>query len=148
MPPVATSRDVPVEPAVDAPHPAARLDARVPATSPGHVLALVRAAVPPLHPGGRPVVAGVAAVAGLTRLATGRGALVGALTTAAVAAFFRNPRRVPPTRTGVALAPAAGPVALVSEASVEVSVAVSGSAGRAAGADRPGSVARLDTHRG
>ena len=37
------------------------------------------------------------------------------LATAAVAAFFRNPHRVPPSRTGVVLSPADGTVALVSE---------------------------------
>jgi phosphatidylserine decarboxylase len=68
-----------------------------------------------MHPGGRPVVVGVAALAGLTRLVTGRGALVGALATAATAAFFRNPRRVPPSRTGVVLSAADGTVAHVRE---------------------------------
>jgi phosphatidylserine decarboxylase len=122
MPPVATPRDVPVEPPAgdltpaDRSHEQAALfDTRVAATSPAHVAALVRAAVPPMHPGGRPVVAGVAALAGLTRLVTGRGALVGALATAATAAFFRNPRRVPPSRTGVVLAAADGTVAHVRE---------------------------------
>ena len=110
-PPVAVPRDVPPtdrptaehpasgHPAADhsaAGHPAAVPDDRVPATSVAHVAALVRAAVPPLHPGGRPVIAGVAALAGLARLVTGRGALVGTLVTAVTAAFFRNPRRVPP----------------------------------------------------
>ena len=90
-------------------------DRRVPSTSLAHVAALVRAAVPPMHPGGRPIVAGVAAAAGLVRLLTGRGALAGVLATAAVAAFFRNPHRVPPSRTGVVLPPADGTVALVSE---------------------------------
>jgi phosphatidylserine decarboxylase len=113
-PPVAAPRDVsPSEPV--AMHPATVPDERVPATSPAHVAALVRAAVPPMHPGGRPVVAAVAAVAGLARLVTGRGALVGALATAATAAFFRNPRRVPPPRTGVVLSAADGTVALVSD---------------------------------
>ena len=107
MPSVAAPRDVPVE----APAP----DAHPPATSPGHIVGLVRAAVPPMHPGGRPIVAGVAALAGLIRLVTGRGALVGALVTGATAAFFRNPRRVPPTRTGVVLAAADGTVALISQ---------------------------------
>ena len=68
-----------------------------------------------MHPGGRPIVGGVAAAAGLARLLTGRGALVGALATAATAAFFRNPHRVPPSRTGVVLSAADGTVALVSE---------------------------------
>ena len=111
-PPVAVPRDVP---APTAGHPATEPDARVPSTSLVHVAALVRAAVPPMHPGGRPIVAGVAAAAGLARLLTGRGALAGLLTTAAVAAFFRNPHRVPPSRTGVVLAPADGTVALVSD---------------------------------
>jgi phosphatidylserine decarboxylase len=85
------------------------------ATSLRHVAGLVRAAIPPLHPGGRPVVAGVAAAAGLLRLLTGRGALPGALATAAVAAFFRAPVRVAPPRTGVVLAAADGTVATVAE---------------------------------
>ena len=113
---VATPRDVPAE------DPARRRTAadpppevRVAATSPAHVAALVRAAVPPMHPGGRPVVGAVAALAGLTRLVTGRGTLLGTLATAATAAFFRNPRRVAPPRTGVVLSAADGTVALVSE---------------------------------
>ena len=40
-----------------------------PVDSLAHVAALVRAAVPPMHPGGRPIVAGVAAAAGLVRVA-------------------------------------------------------------------------------
>ena len=80
-PPVAIPRDVP---APDLPagtpvagHPATEPDGRVPSTSLAHVAALVRAAVPPMHPGGRPIVAGVAAAAGLVRVLTGRGALAG-----------------------------------------------------------------------
>ncbi|GAA1285227.1 phosphatidylserine decarboxylase [Pseudonocardia aurantiaca] len=80
-----------------------------------HVAALVRAAVPPMHPGGRPLVAGVAAAAALVRAATGRGTLAGALATAATAAFFRNPRRVRPPLTGVVLSAADGTVATVSD---------------------------------
>ncbi|GEL17073.1 phosphatidylserine decarboxylase proenzyme [Pseudonocardia asaccharolytica DSM 44247 = NBRC 16224] len=80
----------------------------------GHIAELVRAAAPPMHPGGRPVVAAVAAGAALLRLLTGRGALLGAAATAATAVFFREPRRVPPPRTGVVLAPADGTVATVS----------------------------------
>lgn len=116
MPPVAVPRDASAPPAPTTPaHPATASDAHVPATSPGHIAALVRAAVPPMHPGGRPIVVGVAAAAGLARLLTGRGTLVGALATAAVAAFFRDPRRVPPSRTGVVLSAADGTVALVSD---------------------------------
>jgi phosphatidylserine decarboxylase len=85
------------------------------ATSLSHIAGLVRAAIPPMHPGGRPIVAGVAAAAGLARVVTGRGALVGALATAATAAFFRAPVRTAPPRTGVVLAPADGTVATVGE---------------------------------
>jgi len=85
------------------------------ATSLSHMAGLVRAAVPPMHPGGRPVVAGVAAAAALVRTLTGRGALVGALATAATAAFFRAPLRVPPPRPGVVLSAADGTVATVED---------------------------------
>ncbi|MFR9801536.1 phosphatidylserine decarboxylase [Pseudonocardia sp. RS010] len=68
-----------------------------------------------MHPGGRPVVATVAAAAGAVRLLTGRGTGAGLLATAATAAFFREPRRVPPPRPGAVLAPADGTVALISE---------------------------------
>ncbi|NMI01818.1 phosphatidylserine decarboxylase [Pseudonocardia acidicola] len=84
-------------------------------TSFTHITELVRAAVPPMHPGGRPLVAAVAAGAGLIRLLTGRGTLFGLAATAGVAAFFREPHRVPPARTGVVLSPADGTVATVSE---------------------------------
>ena len=106
MPPVAAG--------TAAEHPATKPDARVPATSVAHIAALVRAAVPPMHPGGRPIVATVAAAAGLVRAVTGRGTFAGALATAATAAFFRNPRRVRPPLTGVVLAAADGTVATVS----------------------------------
>jgi phosphatidylserine decarboxylase len=85
------------------------------ATSLRHIVELVRATIPPMHPGGRPIVAGVAAAAGLVRLTTGRGALVGTLVTAATAAFFRSPHRVPPPLTDVVLAAADGTVAKIAE---------------------------------
>lgn len=85
------------------------------ATSLSHIAGLVRAAIPPMHPGGRPIVAGVGAAAGLVRAVTGRGALVGALATAATAAFFRAPVRVAPARTGVVLSAADGTVATIGE---------------------------------
>jgi len=69
-----------------------------------------------MHPGGRPIVAGVAAATGLLRVVTGRGTLPAVLATAATAAFFRAPRRVPPPLTGVVLAAADGTVATVGEA--------------------------------
>jgi phosphatidylserine decarboxylase len=80
-----------------------------------HVAGLIRAAVPPMHPGGRPLVAAVAGAAALVRAATGRGTVAGVLATAATALFFRNPRRVRPPLTGVALAAADGTVATVSD---------------------------------
>lgn len=83
--------------------------------SPAHVAGLVRAAIPPMHPGGRPVVAAVGAAAVLARLLTGRGALVGTLATAATAAFFRAPRRVAPPVTDAVLSVADGTVATIGE---------------------------------
>ena len=81
-----------------------------------HVVGLVRAAVPPMHPGGRPIVAGVAVAAGLLRAVTGRGAVAGVLATAATAAFFREPRRVPPPLSHAAvLAAADGTVASIAD---------------------------------
>lgn len=80
-----------------------------------HIAGLVRDAIPPMHPGGRPIVAGVAIAAGLVRAVTGRGAVAGALATAATAAFFRAPRRVPPPLTGVVLAAADGTVATIGD---------------------------------
>lgn len=80
-----------------------------------HVVGLVRAAVPPMHPGGRPIVAGVAVAAALLRALTGRGALAGVLATAATAAFFRAPRRVPPPERDVVLSAADGTVATVGD---------------------------------
>ncbi|MDN5750997.1 MAG: phosphatidylserine decarboxylase [Pseudonocardia sp.] len=68
-----------------------------------------------MHPGGRPLVAGVALAAGLARAVTGRGTGAGLLATAATAVFFRDPVRVAPRRTGVVLAAADGTVATVSE---------------------------------
>jgi phosphatidylserine decarboxylase len=80
-----------------------------------HVAGLIRAAVPPMHPGGRPLVAAVAGAAALVRAATGRGTVAGLLATAATALFFRNPPRVRPPLTGVVLAAADGTVAGVSD---------------------------------
>ncbi|MCY7344524.1 MAG: phosphatidylserine decarboxylase [Pseudonocardia sp.] len=80
-----------------------------------HVARLVRAAVPPVHPGGLPVVAGVALTAGLVRVLSGRGATAGVLATVATAAFFRSPRRVVAARPGTVLAAADGTVATVAD---------------------------------
>ncbi|MFE3544196.1 phosphatidylserine decarboxylase [Nocardia sp. NPDC059177] len=80
-----------------------------------HVVDLVRAAVPPLHPAGLPFVAAPLAVA----VVGGRNKWVrraGLTAAAACAAFFRHPHRVPPNRAGVVVAPADGEVALVDTA--------------------------------
>jgi phosphatidylserine decarboxylase len=82
----------------------------------GHVLELARKTVPPMHPGGRPIVAGFALGALLLRLLNRRLGLLGFLATAWCAWFFREPARVTPTRPGVAVAAADGTVAHVTEA--------------------------------
>lgn len=90
-----------------------------------HMLDLVRQSVPPLHPGGRPVVAAAAgATLGLRFLlrtvglrkvgrVVGRTGLLG---TAATALFFRSPQRVAPPGTATVVAPADGLIAVVDEA--------------------------------
>jgi phosphatidylserine decarboxylase len=82
----------------------------------GHFAALIRSSIPPMHPGGRPIVAGVAGAAILARAITGRGTLLGTLVTAGIAAFFREPHRVTPQRAGIVVAPADGLVSTVGEA--------------------------------
>ena len=84
-------------------------------TSPTHIAGLVRDAIPPMHPGGRPIVAGVALAAAGVRALRGRGALPGLLATAATALFFRDPHRTPPLRSDAVLAPADGTVAAVTD---------------------------------
>lgn len=86
-----------------------------PQTSPAHLARLVRDAIPPMHPGGRPIVAGVALAAIAARAVSGRGAVLGALVTGATALFFRDPERTPTLRPGAVLAPADGTVAAISE---------------------------------
>jgi phosphatidylserine decarboxylase len=91
-----------------------------PAAPPGgtvrHALALVRDTLPPLHPGGAPVIGAVAAGALALRALRGRGTLGGLAVTAGVAAFFRAPHRTTPRRPGIAVAPADGTVSLVDTA--------------------------------
>ncbi len=85
-------------------------------TGVAHVVELVRAAVPPLHPAGLPFVLAPLAVAtlGRKRKWIRRSGLTAA---AACATFFRHPHRVPPIRPGVVVSPADGEVALVDLAS-------------------------------
>lgn len=81
-----------------------------------HFLDLVRGVVPPMNPAGRPFVAGAAVATLLLRRYSKRLGVVGALLTAWVAWFFREPRRTTPTRPGLAVAPADGTVSHVVEA--------------------------------
>ncbi|WP_278313835.1 phosphatidylserine decarboxylase [Lolliginicoccus levis] len=80
-----------------------------------HALGLVRDAVPPVHPAGIPFIAvplAVAAAGHRSPLArrTGIGLAL------ACATFFRNPKRVPPSRSGVVVSPADGEVTIVDTA--------------------------------
>ena len=86
-----------------------------PAFSPQHAYELVRSAVPPVHPAGRPFVA-----AGLGMALVGRNhrwlRRAGLLAAGACAAFFRHPPRVPPARPGAVVAPADGEICLIDSA--------------------------------
>ncbi|GAB2744398.1 phosphatidylserine decarboxylase [Amycolatopsis magusensis] len=81
-----------------------------------HAITLARETVPPMHRAGRPfVLGGLAATLVLRRFSKPLGLLAG-LGTVATAAFFREPARVPPARSGLALAAADGLVSLIEEA--------------------------------
>ncbi len=83
-------------------------------TGPARLVALVRSAVPPMHPEGIPFV-GISlavAAAGHRNKWLRRAGLASA---AAHAAFFRHPPRVPPTRPGLVVAPADGLICVVDE---------------------------------
>jgi phosphatidylserine decarboxylase len=86
-----------------------------PTFSPQHAFELVRSAIPPVHPAGRPFIA-----AGLAVALAGRRhrwlRRAGLLAAGACAGFFRHPPRVPPTRAGVVVAPADGVVSVVDTA--------------------------------
>lgn len=81
-----------------------------------HFLDLAKGIVPPMNPAGRPFVLGAAVGTLLLRRFSKRLGLVGALLTAWVAWFFREPKRTTPTRPGIAVAPADGTVSHVVEA--------------------------------
>jgi phosphatidylserine decarboxylase len=91
----------------------------------GHLVGLIRSTIPPIHPGGRPIVLGAAAgtvgvrfllrAVGLKRAGSAVGR-IGWAATAASAAFFRAPRRVRPTAVDLVIAPADGLVALIEKA--------------------------------
>lgn len=80
-------------------------------SGPQRLLALVRSTVPPVHRAGFPFVsAGLAvALAGHNYRWLRRAGLLAA---GASAGFFRHPRRMPPTRPGVVVAPADGLICL------------------------------------
>ncbi|PWV78559.1 phosphatidylserine decarboxylase [Prauserella marina] len=82
----------------------------------GHAVQLARETLPPMHPAGRPFVLGGAVATLALRAFSKRLGLVVGLGTLATAAFFREPRRVPPARTGIAIAAADGLVSLIEEA--------------------------------
>jgi phosphatidylserine decarboxylase len=81
-----------------------------------HAVQLARETLPPMHPAGRPFVFGGLAATLALRKFSKRLGVVGALATAATAAFFREPKRVPPAQSGLAVASADGLVSLIEEA--------------------------------
>lgn len=90
-----------------------------------HLWRLIRSQIPPIHPGGLPIVAGAGGLtmlAAATLRATGlrRAARwttkCGMATTAATAMFFRAPVRVPPVDSTIVAAPADGVVSLIESA--------------------------------
>ncbi len=75
----------------------------------------MRSTIPPIHPAGRPfITAGLAVAAVGYRCRSLRTA--GLLAAGACAGFFRHPRRVPPARPGVIVAPADGVICVVDTA--------------------------------
>lgn len=81
-----------------------------------HAAQLARETIPPMHPAGRSFALGAAATAlGLRKISKPLG-MLGFAGAAAIAWFFREPQRVAPDRTDVAIAPADGTVALIGEA--------------------------------
>ncbi|GAB08378.1 phosphatidylserine decarboxylase proenzyme, partial [Gordonia araii NBRC 100433] len=86
-----------------------------PSTGLAHLGDLAKQTIPPLHPAGIPFVAAPAAVALLGRRRKWISRPAWALS-AACAAFFRHPSRVPPAQPGVVVAAADGEVALVDTA--------------------------------
>ncbi|WP_016700508.1 phosphatidylserine decarboxylase [Actinoalloteichus spitiensis] len=107
-----TTRLPVVPPAAERPEPSAEERSGTLA----HFLHLVRSVVPPMHPAGRPFVAGAAGLAlVLRRFSRPLGAL-GLLLAAWCAWFFREPRRVTPSRPGLVVSAADGTVSQVDTA--------------------------------
>ncbi len=92
-----------------------------------HLVDLAHETLPPMHPAGRPFVAGGAAATLLLlrRLSPTAGTL-GAVATVCCAAFFREPRRVPPTDPTLAVAPADGTVSSVTPAPAPAELGLDG----------------------
>ena len=86
-----------------------------PQSGPQRLAALIRSAVPPVHPAGLPFIA-----AGVTVAALGRNhrwvRRAGLAAAGANAGFFRHPPRTPPTHPGLVVAPADGLVCLIEDA--------------------------------
>ncbi|MEP6559968.1 MAG: phosphatidylserine decarboxylase [Nakamurella sp.] len=90
-----------------------------------HLIGLIRSTIPPIHPGGRPIILGAAAATigaryllravGLKRAGRAVGT-VGLAATAGSAAFFRAPVRVRPFADGMVISPADGLVSLIEQA--------------------------------
>lgn len=78
-----------------------------------HLIALTRSVVPPMHPAGRPFALGAAGLALLLRRFSRRLGVVGFVLAGAVAWFFREPKRVAPSRTGLVVSAADGAVSHV-----------------------------------
>jgi phosphatidylserine decarboxylase len=81
-----------------------------------HLMDLTCQTLPPMHPAGRPFVAGGAAATLLLRRLSPTAATLGVIATVCCAAFFREPHRVPPQDPALALAPADGTVSSVAPA--------------------------------
>jgi len=81
-----------------------------------HLVTLARETVPPMHPAGKPFVLGAVLAALLLRRLWRPLGVLGGVVAAWCAWFFREPRRVTPSRTGIAVAPADGTVAHVESA--------------------------------
>jgi phosphatidylserine decarboxylase len=91
-----------------------------------HLMDLTRETLPPMHPAGRPFVAGGAVATLLLRRLSPTAATLGVIATACCAAFFREPHRVPPQDPTLALAPADGTVSSVTLASAPAELGLDG----------------------
>lgn len=89
-----------------------------------HLVGLIKNTVPPIHPAGRPFVAAAAIGTLLLRRRWRAAGLPCALVTAGCAWFFREPRRVTPARSGIAVAPADGTVTRVEPAAAPAELGI------------------------